>query len=429
MKQDKIMNTQDTRAETILTVSELVHLIQFMLDRSIPTTVFQGEVSEITRAASGHIYLTLKDEKSQIAGVMWKGTARTLVAPISRGDLVECHGKPTVYPASGRLQVIISHMSLAGEGALQKRFLELKASLEREGLFAPERKRPLPYLPRAIGIVTSKTGAVIHDMMVKLRERMPQIPVYLVDIRVQGEGASQEIAAAIEYLSVSDRVDVIIVARGGGSLEDLWAFNEEPVVRAIFASRVPVISGVGHEVDYTLSDFVADVRAPTPTAAAEYVVPKRDELLRRLAELEQRLSPSEHLFHALAQRLDELDLSLMRRVATQVERRSLLLNQQLGALQRIQPHALIERLRTKLALATERSTSAILRVVDRARNRLDRAEGRLEALSPTRVLERGFAIVERDGLVLRDSESLTKNDTVSVRLHSGRFRATVDEVG
>ena len=203
----------------------------------------------------------------------------------------------------------------SGEGDLQRKFLELKARLEKEGFFATERKRPLPFLPKAVGVVTSKTGAVIHDMMVKIRERFPSMPVYLAETRVQGEGAASEIAEALRKIDASGLVDVIIVARGGGSLEDLWAFNEEEVVKAVFACRTPVISGVGHEVDTTLCDFAADVRAPTPTAAAEMCVPKVSDLLVRIAELERRLRDSDRWLQPRAQRVDELAGRLGTRVS------------------------------------------------------------------------------------------------------------------
>ncbi len=413
---------------TFLSVFEVVQLLQSVLDRAIPPLYFSAEISEVTRASSGHVYLTLKDAQSQLSAVMWKGSARGLGFIPDRGLAVQCIGKPSIYAANGRLQIVLTHMAPAGEGLLRKKFLELKARLEKEGLFSEERKRTIPYLPRAIGIVTSKTGAVIHDMMVKFKERMPQVPLYLVDVRVQGEGAAIEIAAGVEYLSQSGLVDVIIVARGGGSLEDLWAFNEEVVVRAIFSSLVPVISGVGHEVDFTLADFAADVRAPTPTAAAEMAVPHRGELLRRIADLETRLTSTDRWFLPLAQRLDEVDMNLTRRMATRLESARLAFSMRSSMLERIRPLVLIEKYQSGLALFSQRLESAMRRVVDVRRSRLESRTLQLESLSPRRVLERGYAIVEHGGGVLRDAAETAIGDVLTLRLSRGKLESIVQKI-
>jgi exodeoxyribonuclease VII large subunit len=411
-----------------LTVSEVIQLLQFALDQSVHQLTFVAEISEITKAASGHHYLTLKDEKAQVSAVMWKGSVRTLSFVPERGTLVHCIGKPAIYAANGRLQVVLSHMAPAGEGVLQRKFLELRARLEKEGLFHDGRKRTLPFLPKAIGIVTSKTGAVIHDMMVKLRERMPHIPVYLVDVRVQGDGAALEIAAAIDYLSQADLVDVIIVARGGGSLEDLWAFNEELVVRSIFAAQVPVISGVGHEVDYTLADLVADVRAPTPTAAAEMVVPLRSELLRRIDDIERRLSNTDRWLQPLAQRLDELDASFSRRIGARLEHLAMTLHTRAAQLEKIRPLVLIERYQSRLALVEQRLRVGLVRQLELRKGKLESQRARFEGLSPLRVLERGFAIVENQGKVVRNANQVATDEVIDVRVHQGALRARVSEI-
>ena len=410
---------------TYLCVSEVIQLLQFALDQTVPQLTFVAEISDITKAASGHYYLTLKDEKAQVSAVMWKGSVRTLTFAPERGVLVHCVGKPAIYAANGRLQVVLSHMAPAGEGVLQRKFLEMRARLEKEGLFQEDRKRALPFLPKAIGIVTSKTGAVIHDMMVKLRERMPQVPVYLMDVRVQGEGAALEIAAAIDYLSQADLVDVIIVARGGGSLEDLWAFNEEIVVRSIFAARVPVVSGVGHEVDFTLADFAADVRAPTPTAAAEMVVPLRSELIRRIEDLQRRLSNTDRWFQPLVQRLDELDASFSKRLSARLEHLSMSLNARAALLEKIRPLVLIERYQSRLALVEQRLRAGLVRQIDLRKAKLENQSARFEGLSPLRVLERGFAIVENRGKVVRDADEIAADEIIDVRVHRGSLRARV----
>ncbi len=418
----------ESQEAAFLTVSETVQLLQNVLDQAIPPLYLIAEISEITKAASGHMYITLKDEKSQISAVMWKGSARSLGWVPERGLSVQCIGKPAIYPANGRLQLILSHMNPAGEGLLRKKFLELKARLELEGLFNADRKRPLPFLPRAIGLVTSGTGAVIHDMMVKFKERMPHLPLYLMNVRVQGEGAALEIAAGVEYLSQSGMVDVIIVARGGGSLEDLWAFNEEVVVRAIFSSLVPVISGVGHEVDVTLADFVADLRAPTPTAAAEMVVPHRTELLRRISDLEKRLSNTDRWFLPLAQRLDEVEANFARRIQSRLENVRLTLAARASQLEKIRPLVLIEKFQANLALSQQRLLNAMRRVVEQRRARLESRHLQLESLSPRRVLERGYAIVEREGEVMRSAAKLKAGELLKITLSQGTVESSVTKI-
>ena len=263
-----------------LSISELTKQFNAVLKGEFPSVAFRGEISQCYVSASGHMYLSIKDEQSLISTVLWKSTVARLTFRPAEGVEVCCIGSPTIYSGSGKFQVVISRMEEAGEGLLRKRFLELKAKLEKEGFFDASRKRPLPFFPERIGIVTSKSGAAIADMMKKIRERMPSTEVYLYDARVQGRGSVEDIVEGIEYFQTNCNVEVIIVGRGGGSLEDLWSFNEEKVVRAIFSSRIPVISAVGHEVDTSLSDLAADVRAPTPTAAGEMVVPKKEELLQ-----------------------------------------------------------------------------------------------------------------------------------------------------
>jgi len=453
-----------------LTVSELAATLNMVLEETLPTVHFIGEISQVTLAASGHLYIVLKDAESQLSAAMWRASAIQLKFKPVAGLAVQCVGRPNLYNKSGKLQILLRTMELAGEGALQKRFLELKKRLTAEGYFAPERKRPLPFLPRAIGIVSSATGAVIHDMMVKIRERMPNLVVYLVDVRVQGLGAADEIAAAIGRLSKEPQIETIIVARGGGSLEDLWAFNEEVVVKAIFASRVPVISGVGHEVDVTLADYVADLRAPTPTAAAEMVVPKRSDLLAGIAELERRLKDLDHWFFPVVQGLDEVSLRFTRALLSQVDQRKLQLATALAQLRSLQPRALLDNSRAKLNALDERlvtSLQGVIMIASRsldlmrvqlqrgfstervllARQTLDAREGalinalrtqieiakhrvsftatRLTAVSPLAVLGRGYAVVEARGKVVSSSDQVAIGDQVSIRLREGGLTTQV----
>lgn len=388
-----------------LSITELVGVVQGVLEAELPEIAFEGEVSQITKAASGHFYLTLKDDKSQIPVVIWRGLAQTIKFDLKAGVSIRCSGRPNLYHASGKFQFVLTYLELAGEGALQKKFLELKARLEKEGLFTQERKRPIPFFPKAVGVVSSKTGAVIHDIMVKIHGRMPSIPVFLVDVRVQGEGSAEEIAAGIQQLDASGLVDVIIVARGGGSLEDLWAFNEEIVVRAIFASKTPVVSGVGHEVDVTLADFVADIRAPTPTAAAEMVVPKRDDLLVLIADYERRLLDGDRWFRPKEQRLDELAIRLDKRIA-----------------------AALQLAGARLENSSIKLDSASVRNLDRAKSRFGVLNGRFVALNPREVLKRGYCVARGKGGPIVSSDEVRIRDEITLMFSQGGAEVSVTEV-
>jgi exodeoxyribonuclease VII large subunit len=275
--------------KSCLSVSELIESLNFLLEGHVPSVRFSGEISEVNVRAAV-VYLKIKDEHSVVSATLWRSQLGSLGFALEQGQQVVCSGTPNIFARFGTLSMRLSKLELAGEGELKKRFLLLKAQLEKEGLFAPERKRNLPFFPKVLAVVTSANGAVIHDIMFKVRERMPQTQVWVVDVKVQGPEAAPEIASAIAYLNSLPEVDVMIVGRGGGSLQELWAFNEEEVVRAIFASRIPVISAVGHESDVTLADLVADRRAPTPTGAAEMAVPSSAELTRRLSTISGTLS-------------------------------------------------------------------------------------------------------------------------------------------
>ena len=401
----------------------------------------------VSRAASGHLYLSIKDQGAQVDGVMFRDANSLLKFSPQVGAQVLCFGRPNIYPKSGRLQVVVERMELAGEGALRAKFEVLRARLAQEGLFNSERKRTLPFLPRAIGIVTSRSGAVIHDIQVRLLERAPQIPLYLVDTRVQGEGAAQEIAVALQTLAASNLVDVIIVARGGGSLEDLWAFNEEVVVRAIFASSVPVVSAVGHEVDVTLSDLVADLRAPTPTAAAEMIVPRRTDLLATIDQYQRRLHDFGRWLEPFSQNVDELTRRLDGSIQIYFGRAQLGLSQVQSRLSRIEPSHLLARARERLGVLEERlysnaanklreannvlaRRSATLiasagQVVGRRRERLAGLSSKLEGLSPVGALRRGFSLVEANGILVRSTTDVTAGDRIAIRVSDGSFNADV----
>jgi len=463
----------------VLTVTQVVQLLRDVLSHAFPALLFQGELGPVSRASSGHVYFTIKDPTASspniLNGVMWKGSAHSLPFTPVEGLLVECQGVPTIYPASGRLQLVVSSMRVAGDGALRIKFEQLKARLEEEGLFSLERKRPLPSFPLVIGVVTSKTGSVIHDIAVTIRARMPGTLIVLAHAKVQGEGASDEIIRGIRQLNEDPRVEVIIVARGGGSLEDLWAFNEEPTVRAIFGSKKPIISAVGHETDITLSDLVADLRAPTPTGAARIVVPDRSELFARIRSQERRLGSVEVKLRNSEQRLDtgvrrlgeswqrmasryrlkvaECELKIDRcRPAMRIQRiqerciaLELLLKGNLSRLVQTQRNS-IERVELIMNRALSNRLKAAQLLMDSQRGRLCLASaqvlitkrglikslaGRLRVIDPHQVLARGFAIVAiRDpsgsSKVILDSTGVLSGAELLITMRDGRVNAIVN---
>ena len=428
-------------------VSELLKAVRVTLESRFAEVRVEGEVSGLKRSGNGHVYFTLKDAEAQLDCVMYAREAGRLKFTLEEGMAVRCRGRLTIYEARGRFQMTVDKIEPTGAGALALAFEQLKQRLGAEGLFDPGRKRPLPFLPRRIGVVTSPQGAVIRDIVRVAHRRFP-VPILLAPTHVQGEGAALGIAAGIRKLEAIADVDVIIVARGGGSLEDLWAFNEEPVARAIHACRVPVISAVGHETDFTIADFVADLRAPTPSAAAERVVPIRDDLtaeldlLRRRGgralaetarrarhELERaraRLGDPRRLLDERRQRLDE-HIERSRRV---LARRLAVARADLRGvevrLHRAHPHRRIAEQRHALAAMRHRLETALQPALARRRHAIESARGKLEALSPIRVLERGFSLTQRaDGHVVTSAADVQPGDPVSVRVSDGTIDATV----
>ena len=382
-----------------LSVSEISAALKRHVEQGFAHVRIRGEISGFKRAASGHLYLALKDEQAVIDAIMWKGSALRLAFQPQDGVEVIATGKLTTYPGRSKYQIVIETMEIAGEGALLALLEKLKAKLNAEGLFAAERKRPLPYLPRTIGVVTSPTGAVIRDILHRLEDRCPT-RVIVWPVLVQGQGSAEQVAAAVNGFSAmqgADRPDLVIVARGGGSIEDLWGFNEEVVVRAVASCTIPTISAVGHETDTTLCDFAADRRAPTPTAAAEMAVPVRADLLaglqsvaarslrcvqrykeratERLETTARRLPTPETLLGPQSQRVDDLGDRLKRGLSHVAADARGELARAAGALR---PAMLTQRL-------------------DNAQNRLDQLWRVAASLNPDRILERGYARVERKG--------------------------------
>ncbi|MEY2801445.1 MAG: putative exodeoxyribonuclease large subunit [Pseudomonadota bacterium] len=392
-----------------------------------PVTV-QGEISGFARAASGHCYFSLKDTSGQIRCAMFRRSASLLDFSPRDGDSVEVQGRLDVYDARGDLQLIVERVQRAGQGTLFEQFLRLKERLEAQGLFDPQRKRPLAALPRGIGLVTSLGAAALHDVATALRRRLPHVPVVLAPAAVQGAQAPGELVAALESLyalAAAGRIDTILLVRGGGSLEDLWAFNDEALARTIVRSPVPVVCGVGHETDFTIADFCADLRAPTPTAAAELVAPARESWLGALEELQARLQrAARRRLDGAAQRLDAGGARLGRpsgRIHTQHQR----LERQAQRLR----HALQSRLareQSVLQAALQAMRRAPLAPVGRCVQRLERAGGRLQGLDPRRVLERGYALLtQADGTVLARAAQAQPGQPVQARLTDGRVDLTV----
>jgi exodeoxyribonuclease VII large subunit len=431
----------------VLTVSELNRMARRALESQLPLLWVEGEVSNFTRATSGHWYFSLKDAYAQVRCVMFRGRNQFADFTPANGDHVEIRALPSLYEARGEFQLGAESIRRAGAGRLYEAFLKLKAKLEAEGLFDPLNKRALPRFPRRIGVVTSPQAAALHDVLTALARRMPGLPVILYPTPVQGSGAGAQIAAAIRLAGARAECDVLLVCRGGGSLEDLWAFNDEAVARAIAASPMPVVSGVGHETDFTLADFAADLRAPTPTAAAELASPVRQELLLQLGQLARQLQHQlARKQHSEMQRLDFLARRLvhpaeqLRRRQTDLKQlaqrlhaasRTRLTREQLRIAQLNQrlvtPRHVIQREQQRLDALGTRSQRAVQNSFGQRRLNLARLASSLVHLNPEGVLARGYSIVQREnGAVVQDATSLAAGDTLGIRFHRGQARARVE---
>ncbi|MBN2398265.1 MAG: exodeoxyribonuclease VII large subunit [Deltaproteobacteria bacterium] len=391
--------------ETILTVTQLTEAIKQTLEGGFGIVWVTGEVSNLRRPASGHVYATLKDETSQIRVVVFRSAAVRMGFDLEDGMEIVCKGRVNVYPARGEYQLIVDTAEPKGLGALQMAFEQLKGRLEKEGLFDPSHKRSIPFLPATIGVVTSPSGAAVRDILNITGRRFPSVDIVIAPAAVQGAEAPREICSAIADLNTIG-VDVIILARGGGSLEDLFCFNDEGVARAIWASRIPVISAVGHEIDFTIADFVADLRAPTPSAAAELVVPDRRDLLERVRRLRSRL------MHVCDMMLRELKTRLI--FITEGLR---------------DPKRRLADLHLKVADLRRGLESRTRSRIDALRRTLQREIALLDTLSPLAVLQRGFGVVRLPGgTVVRDAGMLAVGDSVDVRVASGSFTAQVTTI-
>ena len=437
--------------QRILTVSELTALVRDRLEQTFPDLWLEGEVCNLRTPSSGHLYFGLKDAGSQVRAILFRASAQRLRFGLRDGHQVIARGRLTVYEPRGEYQLVLEYLEPKGLGALQAAFDQLKEKLAQEGLFNEARKRPLPFLPRRVGVVTSLSGAALRDILAVFKRRCASLGVVIYPVPVQGEGAGPQIASAIHMLGASGLVDVMIVGRGGGSFEDLWCFNEEVVVRAIASSPIPVVSAVGHEIDFTLADFAADYRAATPSAAAEAVAPVLDDVIRalrllwrrqehgmrrRLAPIQERVKNQCGLLMTLrlrvereTQRLDDLTNQLdtaVRQLAQSLRQHVTAVHHQLEMLS---PLARISRAIVLVPQLLKRLEQRMLGLLTFDRQSLRAVAERMQNLSPLAILGRGYSIVQTpDGHVVRTVDEVTAGDEVTARLSKGQLICRVQDV-
>ncbi|TDK32921.1 exodeoxyribonuclease VII large subunit [Luteimonas terrae] len=435
----------------VLTPTQLNTLARGLLEDTFPNVVVEGELGNLSRPASGHLYFTLKDARAQVRCALFRSRGQGLRFVPREGLLVRARGRVTLYEARGDYQLILDSLEEAGEGALRRAFDALKARLQAEGLFDADRKRALPGYPRRIGVITSPTGAAVRDVLSVLARRLPLVEVDVLPVPVQGAEAPPKIVSMLERAGASGRYDVILLARGGGSLEDLWAFNDEALGRAVAASPVPVVSAIGHETDFSLTDFAADLRAPTPSVAAELLVPDRAELLARVHRLQRHVDDTQ--LRAMQQRFQRLDRAALRLQAQRPQARlDALRRRQDEALRRLTatmyqrlqqdaarlrhadavlgsatPRRRLQQLRERLAALAPRPRAAVARHLERDRLRLRGLARSLEAVSPLATIARGYSILRReDGSVVRSVFDATPGESLDARVIDGSLRVRVE---
>lgn len=438
-----------SRTRDIYTVTRLNREVKAVLEGSFPPIWVQGEISNLAKPASGHLYFSLKDRHSQVRCAMFKGRNQVMKFNPENGIEVFAQASISLYEGRGEFQLIINQMEPAGIGALQLAYEQLKDRLQQEGLFDPLHKKPLPAFPQQIGVITSPTGAAIRDILHVLKRRYPSADVIIYPVTVQGDGSAAMIATALETAGQGNECDVIILARGGGSLEDLWSFNEERVARAIFKSKVPVITGIGHETDFTIADFVADQRAPTPSAAAELASPDRNKLaelvqnrqnwlinsmLRQLDRYRQLLAYCERKLpnpvkqlQTISQRIDEISLRSQRAIKSRIELELAQVSRLRAEIARFNPVQRLGHYREKCQYLHEQLRAVMVYTLREATHRLGRSAHALQTISPLSTLDRGYAIVSesRSGRILRDVSTIKPGDVVSTRLAHGSFDSQV----
>ena len=442
-----------TEHRDVYTVSRLNGETRIALDISFPGKIWvEGEISNLAKPASGHIYFSLKDQMSQVRCAMFRMNANRINFKPNNGDHVLIHAKVSLYEPRGDFQLVVDHMEPAGEGALLRALEELKQKLAKEGLFEEQHKKTLPNFPKAIGVVTSPSGAAIRDILSVLKRRFAAMPVIIYPTAVQGPEATAQIISAIEAANQRQECDVLIVGRGGGSLEDLWCFNEEAVARAIYTSRLPIISAVGHEIDFTISDLVADLRAPTPSAAAELATPDATEIIQRLNTKQVRLSQfifnqikkhQQSLTHLSArlqqqhpktqleqkcQRLDEIEQRLLNVQRRLNEHRRIYLSELNSRLHRHSPQQTLNQLKTQHVMLDHRLKQVTKNLIASKKQQMGSLIKTLEAVSPLATLSRGYSILSDDhGKTITKNKQVKSGDTVVAKLHEGKLVCTVKE--
>jgi len=435
----------------VFTVSQLNQRAKQLLEITFSSVKVEGEISNLSRPSSGHWYFTLKDKGAQVRCAMFRSRTAQLKFQPKEGDQIVVRGKVSLYENRGDYQLIVDAMKPAGEGQLQQAFIQLKQKLGAEGLFNPEHKQALPAHIQRIAVITSPTGAAVHDILTVLKRRFPAIEVDIYPVQVQGKDAAQQIVWSINQANTDARADVIIAGRGGGSIEDLWCFNDENLARTIFHSRLPIVSAVGHEVDFTIADFVADVRAPTPSAAAEMLSPDQQEYWQRLTNLTSQLEKNmqqklqnkqwqlqsaqrglQHPGDKLAQYAQTLDMLELRMQQSQSNHLGALqkrLTRSQQKLQQLSPSNTLQKFEAQLSYLQQRLNSSIKQAITNKKERLQQHASLLNAVSPLQTLSRGYAILQTDsGAVIRDSHDVKKGDLVTARIGHGTLELTVEKV-
>ncbi len=430
---NKLTSGSLVKPDKVYSVSEITRLVKLELETAFPSLWVEGEISNFKRAESGHFYFSLKDGQCQLQAVMWRSEAHQVKFDIKDGLKVICRGRITVYEVRGQYQLITDLIEPKGKGALQLAFEQLKEKLRAEGLFDPQHKKKLPLLPKTVGVVTSPRGAAIIDILRTLERRFARLRILIYPVKVQGEGAADEIVEGIQYLGRQPGLDVIIVGRGGGSIEDLWAFNEEKVARAIFRCPVPIISAVGHEIDFTISDFVADIRASTPSAAAEIVIEKEQALVDRVETLHKILTRD---MRFLLQEQKQLVTNLSHHRIFQNFRLKLLnLEQRVDELEE-RARDVLRRRKTFLAesraavrLSEEKMSGHVRRLLQELLSRWERLSTRLHDISPLNILKKGYTLCWRDRFrLIRQVDEVKTGQDVAVSFYKGYFTCRVDSV-
>ena len=450
------MHHYDTPAHNVeasakaLSVTELNGKARRLLEMNFNNVRVEGEISGLARPSSGHWYFTLKDKQSQIRCAMFRNRNQALKFVPTEGMLLMVRGRVSLYEGRGDYQLIVEHMDNAGTGDLQKAFEVLKTKLATEGLFDITRKQPLPTHPKHIGVITSPTGAAIRDILTVLKRRFPAIPVSIIPSSVQGEQAKHELVSALKLAERSNRFDVLIIGRGGGSLEDLWPFNEELVARAIANCPIPIVSAVGHEIDFTIADFVADYRAATPSAAAEILSPDRQAILNQLHLLSRKLTtltrhklqlsqkdldnlkkrlrhPGERL-RDNSQRLDDLEIRLKQAITVSLARAQSNLDRTKDRAHQQSPQRKLELFKNKNEHIRQKLVHLMLNNMEKRQLKLEKASGELNAVSPLATLSRGYSITKSHNAIIRDSQQLKEGDLISTRFHRGEAICKVEEL-